>query len=305
MSRYLITGGCGFIGTHLAKKLAQQNHQIVIIDNFSNSINPVQKARIEKTSITDIDAVAPFFENCDGCFHLAAIPTVELELNQWLNLHEINLNGSLNIFKCAIDAGNIPTVFASSCSVYGNCNLLPLEESQYIEPLSSYACDKYASELNAHFLAHNYQLPITGLRLFNVYGPGQNPSSPYSGVITHFITNILQDKPVDIYGDGCQTRDFVFVEDVVTALIKTMSNIEFKSNIINICSNTSITINQLAELISNLIGKKCKKNYLPPRSVDVTHSLGANKKMTEAGIELKNSLEQGLAKTITYYRNIL
>lgn len=303
MAKYIITGGCGFIGSRLAKKLIEENHQVIIIDDLSNGSQTLPEATLKKHNITEIDSISVLFQQCDGCFHLAAIPTVELEFNEWLNLHKINLTGSLNVFKCAIDAGNIPTVYASSCSVYGNSKSLPLHEDQYIQPVSSYACDKYSTELNAHFLAYNYQLPVCGLRFFNVYGPGQNPNSPYSGVITHFITNILNNKPIDIYGNGEQTRDFVFVDDVVNALIHAMYHIKKMPEVVNICSNNSLSINQLADLLSTLIGRKSKKVYHPPRRYDVTHSLGSNKKMQDNDIMLSYSLEKGLSKTIEFYKN--
>jgi UDP-glucose 4-epimerase len=303
MAKYLITGGCGFIGSLLTRRLLAQQHEVVIIDNLSNGNIIYPEATLVKEDITQLDNISEFFVGVDGCFHLAAVPIVNIDFEQWFEVHNTNLQGSLNVFKAAIDAGNVPVVYASSCSVYGNKKRLPLTENQFIRPLSSYGCDKLSTELNANFLAHTYQLPSMGLRFFNVYGPYQQPMSPYSGVITHFITSLLENKPLIICGDGEQTRDFVFVEDIVDNLIHAMKILKRQAHIVNICTESSITINELAELLSHLFGKKCVKIHEDARPDDVKDSCGSQKKMKKYGFKINYKVKEGLLKTVDYFKS--
>ncbi|MDP3562159.1 MAG: EAL domain-containing protein [Legionellaceae bacterium] len=301
MAKYLITGGCGFIGSQLTCKLIETGHDVIVIDNLSNGKIIHPKAKFVKQDITQFDAMYELFANIDGCFHLAAIPTVSIEIENWFNTHAINLEASLNVFKAAIDAGNVPVVYASSCGVYGNATNLPLNEDQLVKPLCSYGCDKISTELNAYFLAHEYQLPSMGLRFFNVYGPYQPENSPYSGVITRFITNLLEDKPITIFGDGKQTRDFVFVEDVVDNLIHAMKILKHGAHVVNICTGHKTSINRLITLLTQNLNRDCTKEYLPARPFDAKHSYGSLEKMKKYGFTVKNNIEQGLIKTIDYF----
>lgn len=301
MANYLITGGCGFIGSQLTKKLIEEGHNIVIVDDLSNGKIIHPKATFVKQDITQFEPLRELFVNIQGCFHLAAIPTVSIEIEQWFDVHTINLDGSLNVFKAAIDAGNIPVVYASSCGVYGNAKRLPLKEEQFIKPLSSYGCDKLSTELNAYFLAQTYHLPSMGLRFFNVYGPYQQETSPYSGVITRFITHMMEQKPLTIFGDGKQTRDFVFVEDVVDNLIHAMKILRQDAHVVNICTGHKTSINQLITHLSQLLGQQCIKEHLPARSSDAKNSCGSREKMNSYGFDIKHNMKQGLMKTIDYF----
>ena len=302
MAKYLITGGCGFIGSQLTKKLLAQEHEIIVVDDLSNGHIICQQATLIKKNINQLDHICELFVGIDGCFHLAAIPSVNMSFEQWFTFHNTNLKGSLNVFKSAVDAGNIPVVYASSCGVYSDANRFPLTEGQCLQPLSSYGCDKYATELNANFLARIYQLPSMGLRFFNVYGPYQQPTSPYSGVITSFITQLLYNQPLTIFGDGEQTRDFVFVDDVVDDLIHAMSILKQNAHVINICTGVTTTINELADLLSNLLGVKSRKDYQMARQYDAKHSYGSQKKMKAYGFKENHDLKQGLIKTMDYFK---
>ena len=304
MAKYLVTGGCGFIGSQLTKKLIRLGHEVTVVDDLSNGniIHP-QSAFVKK-DITQFDDIRELFTGIDGCFHLAAKPIVSIDLEQWFTFHATNLNGSLNVFKAAIDAGNIPVVYASSCGVYGNAKQLPLTEDLFIKPLCSYGCDKLSSELNASFLAHDYQLPSIGLRFFNVYGPYQQVTSPYSGVITRFITNLLNNKPLTVFGDGEQTRDFIFIEDVVDNLIHAMKTLNREALVINLCTGVSTSINQLANLLASLLGKDCIKDHLPARPFDARDSCGSQKKMNAYGFQIHHDLRHGLAQTVDFFKTV-
>lgn len=252
MANYLVTGGCGFIGSQLTSKLLAEGHAVIVVDDLSNGHIIYPKATYIEKDISQLENIHKLFKGLDGCFHLAAIPAVNMDFAKWFTFHRTNLNGSLNVFKAAIDAGNIPVVYASSCGVYSDINRLPLTEGQFLNPLSSYGCDKLSTELNASFLAHAYQLPSMGLRFFNVYGPYQQATSPYSGVITNLIINLLNNESLLIFGDGEQTRDFVFVDDVVNNLIHAMNTLKQQAHVVNICSGIKITINELADLLAAL-----------------------------------------------------
>ena len=302
-----------------------QGHQVIIIDDLSNGHIIAPEAKFIQQDIGDLDSIHEWFVGIDGCFHLAAIPSVTMDFSQWFRFHQTNLRGSLNVFKSAIDAGNVPVVYASSCGVYNDTNLFPLTEDQAIRPLSSYGCDKFSTELNANFLAHAYQLPSMGLRFFNVYGPHQPASSPYSGVITKFILDLLDDKPLTIFGDGNQTRDFVFVDDVVDHLIYAMSLLNItpqhfptsrgvmdggepfllndRAPVVNICSGIPTTVNELADVLSCLCGKLAIKDYQSTRLNDAKYSYGSQVRMRAYGFHVHHELRAGLIKTIEYFKS--
>lgn len=304
MAKYLVTGGCGFIGSQLTTKLIENGHDVIIVDDLSNGTIIHPEAIFVKQDITEYDSLSKLFSGINGCFHLAAIPTVSIDFDKWFDVHATNLDGSLNVFKAALKAGNIPVVYASSCGVYGNAKRLPLKEDLFIQPLSSYGCDKLSMEFNAYFLAHDYQLPSIGLRFFNVYGPYQQQTSPYSGVITNFITHMLEKKSLTIFGDGEQTRDFVFVEDVVDNLIHAMNILKQGAHVVNICTGRKTSIKQLTTLLSQLLNQKCSIDYKPARECDAKHSCGSRKKMETYGFDIKYDIKQGLMKTIDYFRTI-
>ncbi len=304
MARYLVTGGCGFIGSQLTKYLINHGHNVTIVDDLSNGKIIHPDAIFIKQDITDYGAIEGLFNNIDGCFHLAAIPTVVVDIQSLSRLHEINLLGSLNVFKAAIIAGNVPVVYASTSAVYGNSTQFPLSEKQFIQPISAYGCDKLASELNAYFLANEYNLPVTGLRFFNVFGPYQQKTSLYTGVITNFIINLLEDKPLVIYGDGNQTRDFVFIDDIIANVVYAMINLKQGSKVCNICTGQRTSVNRLATILAEILNKKCIIDYQPARTYDARDSLGCQKQMHAYGFKIQHTIEDGLAKTVEYFKSL-
>lgn len=301
MAKYLITGGAGFIGRHLCAALLKKNHDIIILDNLSNSKKRIfpEKVSFVEGDIRDSDLLRGQLKKVEACFHLAAIPSVVMTAQEWRELHSINLDATLTVFQESILAGNKPVIYASSCAVYGNSEILPLHEALEIQPISAYGVDKLSGEMNARVAHHNFQLPTVGLRFFNVYGPHQNPNSPYSGVITRFIEGISQDKPIHIYGDGSQTRDFVYVEDIVQACIFAMENIaRLDSQVYNVCRGESIRVDELANTIGSILNKKPSIQFEPARSYDVQDSRGSTEKAKKAGIICRYSLRQGLEKML-------
>lgn len=303
MAKYIVTGGCGFIGSQLTDKLLAQGHEVIIIDDLSNPTNIPQQATLIEKDLNEIDSVRDVFKDVDGCYHLAAKPAANVSLGNWFAFHNTNLEGSLKVFKAAIEAGNIPIVYASTCGVYNDKNQFPLSEEQHLRPYSSYGCDKLAMELNASYLAREYKLPSVGLRIFNVYGPHQSLTSPYSGVITHFITSLLEDKPMIVFGNGQQNRDFVFVEDVVDNLIHAMNNVRKDIGVVNLCGHNPITITDLAEVIADKMKKEYVIDYQKARPADALSSYGCVRKMQKYGFKLNYGLQQGLQKTIKYFQD--
>lgn len=304
MAKYLVTGGAGFIGSHLVDALINKGHNVVIIDDFSvghhHSIHA--QATYINESILNIKQIQPFFDDIDGCFHLAAIPSVMVTMDSWFKDHDINLQGSLNVFKSAVLAGGVPVVYASSCAVYGDSQRFPLKENTYTRTISAYASDKLAIENNAYFLSKTYGLPTFGLRFFNVYGPRQNPLSPYSGVICKFISRLLKNESPVIFGDGAQTRDFIFVKDVSEGLILAMQLVNTEAHLVNMCTGRAISVQKLYENLRDLIGNGAKAKYEERRLVDVLHSVGCTNKMHSMGFTTRYDLLEGLKSTVEFER---
>lgn len=298
--KYLVTGGAGFIGSHLADKLIEQGHQVLIIDNLSagKKENLNSKADFHKVDICDFDKIKSLFQNIDYVFHLAAIPRVPFSIKYPVITSKVNVLGTVNVFKAGIDNGVKKIIFASSSSVYGNQEKLPLEEDMKPNPLSPYALQKLAGEQFAKLFVQLYKVPIICLRYFNVYGPRIDFDSDYSLVLGKFLK--LKDKgnPLTIFDDGEQTRGFCYIDDVIEANIKVMESYKLKGReVINIGSKKSYSVNYLSELIGGEV------KYLPPRPGDVRH--------TQADISLAKELlnwepkidfEQGVKKTQAWFQ---
>lgn len=299
--KILVTGGAGFIGSHLVDRLIKEGHKVVIIDNLSTgkkeNLNP--KAEFFNLDICDFEKIQPFFKEVDYVFHLAAIPRVPISIVDPVKTSQVNILGTINVFKAAIDNRVKRIVFASSSSVYGNQEKLPLREDMVPEPISPYALQKLVGEQFAKLFTNLYKIPIVSLRYFNVYGPRIDFDSDYSLVIGKFLRLKKEGKPLTIFGDGKQTRGFCYIDDVVKANIKAIESEKFKGGeIINIGSNKSYSVNYLAELIGG------KKEYLAPREGDPLH--------TKADISLANELldwtseidfDKGVQKTKEWFEN--
>jgi UDP-glucose 4-epimerase len=307
MARFLVTGGCGFIGSHLCEALLAHGYGVHVLDDLSTGTltNLAPGATLRIGSVEDPNEVARAMEGVDGCFHLAAIASVARCNGEWLASHRTNLSGAIAVLDaaraCAWDAP-IPVVYASSAAVYGAAAASPLEEDAVPRPISAYGADKLGCELHARVAGQVHGVPTLGLRFFNVFGPRQDPGSPYSGVISIFCDRLAAGQPVTIQGDGGQTRDFIFVEDVVAALIRGMALASPAAPVLNVCTGQAISVLQLAHLVAEACGTLLGTDYAPVRPGDIRHSVGSPRLAREAGLPPPAALEEGLGKVIAWLR---
>jgi UDP-glucose 4-epimerase len=306
MASYLVTGGCGFIGSHLCERLIGLGHKVQVLDNLSTGTlnNLPQDAEFINGDVRDLDLIIRLLNHTDGCFHLAAIASVQICNDDWVNAHHVNLSGTINIFEAARRASYkkfpIPVVYTSSAAVYGDLTTLPLSE-EMAAPISVYGVNKFACESYAHLATSLYGVPTVGLRLFNVYGPRQNPNSSYTGVITKFIHNINENEPLTIYGDGKQSRDFIYVEDVVKFYIQSMDRQFNDWRVYNVCTGMSISIKEIGDLLSQLKNVGPHYIYKGPKPGDIYHSLGSPEyAYKNLNIKATVPLKEGLLKLIMY-----
>lgn len=267
--KIVVTGGAGFIGSHLVDKLIERGDKVIVIDNLATgrkeNLNP--KVDFHQLDIADFEKIKPSFRNVDFVFHLAAIPRVPISVEDPIGTSKVNILGTINVFKAAVDGGAKRIIFTSSSAVYGDQEKLPLKEDMPPNPISPYGLQKLVAEQFAKLFTTIYNTPIICLRYFNVYGPRIDFNSDYSLVIGKFLKQKKERKPLTIFGDGEQTRGFCYVDDVVEATIKAMESEKLKGGeVINIGSENSHSINYLAKLIGG------PTQYLPPRPGDVLHT---------------------------------
>jgi len=306
--KILITGGAGFIGSHIANELINDN-EITIIDNLSTgnikNLNDPEHDNLEfihedlcKTNLGDITS------RTDYIFHLAAMASVPLSVEKPVECNEINVNTTVKLLKSAVDNDVKKIVFSSSSAVYGQNTNMPLKETEPFMPTSPYAASKANCEVYLKSFYESYGLNYTALRYFNVFGPKQDKNSHYAAVMPNFISSLLEGKPAEIYGDGEQTRDFVYVGDVVKANINAC-----KSNYngaVNVASGKKITINRLYEIIRDTLGSELEPKYLPERLGDVRHSLADVSNMEKINLKIDSSnFESQLQETVNWFRTIL
>ena len=303
MSTYLVTGGAGFIGSHLCDALLRRGDSVRVLDDLSTGsrANLPAAAELIEGDVADPAAVRAALDGVHGCFHLAAIASVERGLTDWLGTHRANLAGTITLFDAIRRNGTLPVVYASSAAVYGDAARVPIGEDTERCPLSAYGADKYACELHARVAGHVHGIPTTGLRFFNVYGPRQDPGSPYSGVISIFCERIVQGAPIDIFGDGMQTRDFICVVDVVTALLAAMRRPGLDAPVFNVCTGIATSVLDLAHLIARLAGRPAELRHRPPRSGEIRHSTGMPDR-ARAALALPSPmvLQDGLPKVLDW-----
>jgi UDP-glucose 4-epimerase len=304
MPSYLVTGGCGFIGAHLCRALLRDGHQVRALDDLSTGRRENLPAGVElvEGDITDPYCLEAGLAGVDGCFHLAAIASVAAGLEDPIGTNRVNLGGALALFDAIsrLSGGARPAVvYASSAAVYGDASPLPLEETTPARPLSAYGADKYAMELHAGVATHLHGIRTVGLRFFNVYGPMQDPASPYSGVISIFCDRLRAGQPITIFGDGEQTRDFVAVADAVGALLAAMDRLPAGAPVFNVCTGTAITVRALAATIGGLCGAQPEIVSKPPREGEIRHSLGSPERARDVlGLQAPTALRDGLAPVL-------
>lgn len=307
MRTILVTGGCGFIGSHLCAALRRRGDHVRVLDDLSTGRrdNLPEGATLQVGDVADRDTVRAAVEGIDGCFHLAAIASVERGVEDWLGTHRANLTGSIALFDALRGSGNLraPVVYASSAAAYGTPAALPIEEDAEKRPLSAYGADKYACELHARVAGHVHGIPSFGLRFFNVYGPRQDPRSPYSGVISVFCDRLRRGAPVRVFGDGRQTRDFVYVDDVVAALIAAAERCTPEAPVLNVCTGRPTSVLELAETIAALAAQPLRIDHQPPRRGEIRHSLGSVTRLhASLGADAPTPLREGLARTLAWMK---
>jgi UDP-glucose 4-epimerase len=302
MANYLVTGGCGFIGSHLIENLLNDGHHVRILDDLSTGKrgNVSTECEIVIGDVSDSEQVRKSMQGMNGCFHLAAISSVQKSNEEWARTHEINQGGTINVLDAA-KTDRIPVIYASSAAVFGDNAEMPLNESSTARPLTGYGADKLGSEHQARVASVVHGVPTAGMRFFNVYGSRQDPSSPYSGVISIFVDRILEKKNLTIYGDGEQTRDFVYVKDVVAFLRAAMENVDCNASVYNVCTGKAISVNQLAKTIMSITGNQILIAHKQQRAGDIRVSVGdPSFSGRTLGVTSKQALMNGLREYIEY-----
>jgi UDP-glucose 4-epimerase len=301
--KVLITGGAGFIGSHIVEHF-QGKAEVRVLDNlrsgFEHNLDGFQHEFI-KASILDRDAVRKAVYGVDYVFHLAAMISVPESMAKPIECDEINTKGTLVVLEEAAKAGVKKLVLSSSAAIYGNNPVVPKIETMQPEPQSPYARTKLEGEFSCHMFTEQGRLQTACLRYFNVFGPRQNPGSQYAAAVPIFIDRALANEPITIYGDGQQTRDFIYVKDIVTAnmYFATQSH---ASGVFNVAYGKKITIDDLAAEICQLTGSKSEIRYAPERAGDVKHSVAAIGKLQMAGFAPTSNFTDGLAATIQFFK---
>jgi UDP-glucose 4-epimerase len=279
MARWLVTGGAGFIGSHLVEALVARYEQVRVLDNFSTgrweNLSAVRdRIEVIEGDVRDPRAVRQAIDGVGVVAHLAAVVSVERSLQNPQETMDVNTEGTLNLLEAARQASVSRFLFASSAAVYGDHSELPLREDLPLRPLSPYAASKVAGEALCHAYRTAYGLSTVVLRFFNIYGPRQDPRSPYSGVISIFVGRMQQGLPPIIYGDGRQTRDFVYVGDVVAALIRAGERDGVDGAVFNVARGEETSVLQLVALLNQALGTHLEPEFAPPRAGEIRRSAG-------------------------------
>ena len=311
MAVYVVTGGGGFIGSHIIENLVRQRNTVKVIDNFSTGKRENIDAFKNDVEIIDADLaetknLAQFLKGADYVIHQAAIPSVPKSILDPLKSHNANVNGTLNLLLACRDAGVKRFVYASSSSLYGDSPTLPKHESMMPNPLSPYGAQKLFAEMYCQVFTKAYGLETVSLRYFNVFGPRQDSTSQYSGVLALFIPAVLQGRRPTIYGDGLQSRDFTYVQNVVEANLLACKVPGVAGQVFNVACGDRITVNSMLHQINKIVGVDISPIYSEPRSGDIKHSQADITRAREhLGYEPKVSFEEGLRATVEWYRKNL
>ena len=298
----LVTGGAGFIGSHLTDALLAAGHRVRVLDDFSTGVANNLDARVivMRGDVADPATVARAFEGVDACYHLAAIASVQRGNEDWSGTHRINQSGTIAVLNQARASGRVPVVYASSAAIYGTVTGIA-DEGMRPAPRTAYGADKLGSEQHAAVGWLVHRVPSAGFRFFNVYGPRQDPASPYSGVISIFARAIAQGADVCIHGDGTQTRDFVYVGDVVQHLLAGMALLGRMpdAHVLNVCTGRETSLLTLVTTLSELTGQRPRVTHGPARAGDIARSVGAPDRATALlGVAAVTPLRTGLGTLI-------
>ncbi len=305
--RYLVTGGAGFIGSNVVRELLAQGHEVVVLDDFStgrasNLAGLSGEVEVVRGSITDAGAVRAAIRGCAGAFHLAAVASVQRSIDEPGWCHEVNVTGALNVLQCAKEMGVSRVVLSSSAATYGEADAFPLDEGVAGKPISPYGMHKLFNEYYAWLYAHNGWVETVCLRYFNVYGPRQDPQGEYAAVVPKFITAVLGGIKPKVFGDGMQSRDFLYVGDVARANWAAMNAQGCSGQVFNVCAGLENSLLDLLTAIGRATGKPVEPHFMPARAGDIRRSVG-NPAAAERvlGFKARVSFEEGLANTVEYF----
>jgi UDP-glucose 4-epimerase len=306
--RYLVTGGAGFIGSNLVDELVRRGHRVVVLDDLSagneaNLAGVRDRIDLHIGSITDLAAVQSACRGVDYIIHLAARTSVPRSVKDPLETNHVNIDGTLNVLVAARDAKVRRVVYAASSSAYGETPELPKVESMQPEPISPYGVTKYVGELYAQVFGRVYGLENVCLRYFNVFGPRQDPTSQYSGVLSRFMLAVIQGQSPVVYGDGEQSRDFTYIDNVVDETLRACEKEGASGIVFNGGTGARIRINQVLKLLEKVTGKKIQAKYAPPRDGDIRDSqadISLARKVLD--YEPRVHFEEGLRRTWEWYK---
>ncbi|MGC9993739.1 MAG: SDR family oxidoreductase [Terriglobia bacterium] len=308
MATYLVTGGAGFIGSHMVEELVRRGETVRVLDNLATG-KAANLARIagridfQVADIRDLGAISPHFTDAQYVIHLAALPSVARSVEDPLEANEVNVTGTLNVLLAARDAGVKRLVFAASAAAYGDNPTMPRVETLTPDPLSPYALAKVAGEYYCRVFTTIYGLETVALRFFNIFGPRQNPDSPYTGVLSKFVPAYERGNTPVIFGDGEQSRDFAYVDNVVDATLRACTAPAAAGKVINVGVGRSYTLNQTITILNGIFGRKVEPRYGPPRQGDARHSLADISLARQVlGYEPLVSFEEGLRRTVEWFR---
>jgi len=311
MAKYLVTGGAGFIGSHLVERLVRDGESVRVLDNFATGHRRNLEPFAGKIDLVegDLRKKADCAKACQGVeviFHEGAVPSVPVSVEDPVTSHEANIDGTFNLLMAARDARARRVIFAASSSAYGDLPDLPKRETARPDPLSPYAVNKLVGEQYLSVFYKCYGLETLSLRYFNVFGPRQDPKSQYAAAIPAFVTAILHDEPPTIYGDGEQTRDFTYIDNVVHANLLAAKAPKLSGEVINIACGERVSVNQIIAEINKLLGKNVPSKHVAERAGDVKHSLADITLARQIiGFEPIVDFAEGLRLAIDWYRNNL
>ena len=309
MKKLIVTGGAGFIGSALVRRLLSEDAGAVeVVDNLltghARNLDEVRsRIRFHEVDVRNYSALAPLVKGADTVFHLAAIPSVPRSIHEPVPSHQVNVDGTFNVFHACVEGKVRRVVYAASSSAYGDTEVLPKVESMPARPLSPYAAQKLMGEFYASTFHNCFGLDAVSLRFFNVYGERQDPSSPYSGVISKFMTSVIERSAPTIFGDGEHSRDFTYVEDVVSLMLKAARVPNVGGKVFNAGNGGRYTLNDLWNILQKIEGIALPAKYAAPRAGDIMHSQADTvAAVRELGHDPKFSFEEGLARTLAWYR---
>ena len=307
MAQYLVTGGAGFIGSHLTEELVRRGERVRVVDSLitgkRENLSHISGVDFIHGDLADLEVARRAVQGVDYVLHQAAIPSVPRSVQDPITSNRANIDASLNVLVAARDAGVRRVVYAGSSSAYGNTPTLPKVETMPTAPLSPYALQKLVAEQYCQMFTRLYGLETVTIRYFNVFGPRQDPSSPYSGVISLFIRALTEGRQPTIYGDGEQTRDFTYVANVVDGVLRACDAREASGEVINVATGGRISLNKLFQTLKGLTGASVEPIYADPRAGDVRDSQAdITKARRILGYEPIVPLEQGLDKTVAWFR---